>query len=86
MMPVDDAGRVEGASCHQSKAFGGPQPCVEDMESPIHGVCGIVTVQDQKLGLEVGTNGQEHEYSVARPEGTSSGSSLSLTPAPVGLN
>ena len=86
MLPVDDAGRVEGASCHQSKAFGGPQPRVEDRESPIHGVCGIVTVQDQKLGSEAGTNGQEHEYSVARPEGTSSGSSLSLTPAPVGLN
>ena len=80
MLPVDDAGRVGGTSWHQSKAFGGPQPRVEDRESPIHGVCGIVTVQDQKLGLEVGTNGQEHEYSVARPEGTSSGSSLSLTP------
>ena len=84
MLLVDDAGRVEGASCHQSKAFGGPQPCVEDRESPIHGVCGIVIVQDQKLGSEVGTNGQEHEYSMARPEGTSSGSSLSLSPAPVG--
>ena len=66
--------------------LGGPQPRVEDKESPIHGVCGIVTVQDQKLGSEAGTNGQEHEYSVARPEGMSSGSSLSLTPAPVGLN
>ena len=86
MLPVDDAGHVEGTSWHQSKAFGGPQPRVEDKESPIHGVCGIVTVQDQKLGSEAGTNGQEHEYSVARPEGTSSGSSLSLTPAPVGLN
>ena len=83
MLPVDDAGCVEGASWHQSKAFGGPQPRVEDRESPIHGVCGIVTVQDQKLGSEAGPNGQEHEYSVARPEGTRS---LSLTPAPVGLN
>ena len=83
VLPVDDAGRVEGASWHQSNAFGGPQPCVEDRESPIHGVCDIVTVQDQKLGSEAGPNGQEHEYSVARPEGTRS---LSLTPAPVGLN
>ena len=33
MLPVDDAGRVEGANCHQSKAFGGPQPRVEDRES-----------------------------------------------------
>ena len=86
MLPVDDAGRVEGTSWHQSKAFGGPQPRVEDRESPIHGVCGIVIVQGQKLGSEVGTNGQEHQHSMARPEGTSSGSSLLLTPAPVGLN
>ena len=58
MLLVDDAGHVEGASCHQSKAFGGPQPHVEERESPIHGVCGIVIVQDQKLGLEAGTNGK----------------------------
>ena len=33
MLPVDDAGCVQGASRHQSKAFGGPQPRVEDRES-----------------------------------------------------
>ena len=86
MLLVDDAGCVQGASRHQSKAFGGPQPRIEDRESPMHWVGGIVTVQDQKLGSEAGINGQGHEYGVARPEGTSSGSSLSLTPAPVGLN
>ena len=31
------------------------------------------------MGSEAGTNGQGHEYGVARPESTSSGSSLSLT-------
>ena len=69
MLPVDDAGHVQGASRHQSKAFGGPQPCVEERESLMHGVGGIVTVQDQKLGSETGTNGQRHEYGMARPEG-----------------
>ena len=33
MLPVDDAGCVQGASRHQSKAFGGRQPRVEDRES-----------------------------------------------------
>ena len=33
MLPVDDAGHVQGAIGHQSKAFGGPQPRVEDRES-----------------------------------------------------
>ena len=33
MLPMDDAGHVQGPSRHQSKAFGGPQPCVEDKES-----------------------------------------------------
>ena len=42
-------------------------------------VGGIVIVQGQKLGSEAGTNGQGHEYGVARPESTSNGSSLSLT-------
>ena len=56
MLPVDDASRVQGASRHQSKAFGGPQPRVEDRESPMHVVGGIVAVQHQKLGSETGTN------------------------------
>ena len=33
MLPMDDAGRIQGASRHQSKVFGGPQPRVEDRES-----------------------------------------------------
>ena len=33
MLPMDDADRIQGASRHQSKAFGGPQPRVEDRES-----------------------------------------------------
>ena len=43
MLPVDDAGRVKGTSWHQSKVFGGPQPRVEDRESPILGC--VVSLQ-----------------------------------------